>query len=72
VSSNHASRGRHHLRQEGKIHKVSGGGVEANEDPKEAAQREVQEGTGALVAIRDYGCVATTEEYRNDLHQLSH
>jgi 8-oxo-dGTP diphosphatase len=33
----------------------------------------MQEETGGIVKIRsNLGCVATTEEYRNDLHQMSY
>jgi 8-oxo-dGTP diphosphatase len=54
-------------------YKLPGGGVELDEDHMEAAAREVQEETGAVVTMRkDDGCIATTEEFRNDLHQISY
>ncbi|CAG9949157.1 unnamed protein product [Clonostachys rosea f. rosea IK726] len=32
----------------------------------------MKEETGALIKIRPIGCITTTEEYRNDLHQISY
>ncbi|KAI1365783.1 NUDIX hydrolase domain-like protein [Xylaria arbuscula] len=59
--------------QKGSYYKLPGGGVEAAEDHAVAAAREVQEETGAVVAVRTGdGCVASTEEFRTDLHQISY
>ncbi|KFY90848.1 hypothetical protein V500_04918 [Pseudogymnoascus sp. VKM F-4518 (FW-2643)] len=53
-------------------YKLPGGGIDPNEQHEMAAMREMQEETGGLIKIRkNLGCVATTEEYRNDLHQMS-
>ncbi|PTB37563.1 hypothetical protein M441DRAFT_60751 [Trichoderma asperellum CBS 433.97] len=52
--------------------KLPGGGIEINEDHHNAAQREVEEETGAVVSLRGTGCIATTEEFRSDLHQISY
>ncbi|KAI0203107.1 NUDIX hydrolase domain-like protein [Astrocystis sublimbata] len=57
--------------QKGSYYKLPGGGVEAAEDYTIAAAREVQEETGAVVAVRD-GYIASTEEFRSDLHQISY
>ncbi len=54
----------------GNYYKLPGGGIEADEDHAEAAEREVAEETGCRVAVQGVG-VATAEEYRNDLHQTS-
>ncbi|KAK3935960.1 hypothetical protein QBC46DRAFT_367238 [Diplogelasinospora grovesii] len=46
-----------------------------DEDHHTAAQREMQEETGALIKLLrsgDGSCIATTEEYRHDLHQISY
>ncbi|KFZ18000.1 hypothetical protein V502_04327 [Pseudogymnoascus sp. VKM F-4520 (FW-2644)] len=52
-------------------YKLPGGGIDPNEQHEMAAMREMQE-TGGLIKIRkNLGCVATTEEYRNGLHQMS-
>jgi 8-oxo-dGTP diphosphatase len=59
--------------KKGNYYKLPGGGVEADEDHLEAAKREVQEETGAVVSLRnDVACFATTEEFRKDLHQISY
>ncbi|KAI1290976.1 NUDIX hydrolase domain-like protein [Xylaria venustula] len=59
--------------KKGNYYKLPGGGIEADEDHAEAAAREVQEETGAVVSIRkNDGCIANTEEFRNDLHQISY
>ncbi len=52
-------------------YKLPGGGIDPGEDHLVAVQREMQEETGALIRVRVGGCVATTEEFRNDLHQIS-
>jgi 8-oxo-dGTP diphosphatase len=52
-------------------YKLPGGGIEPGEEHGSAAQREMQEETGGLVKVRAGGCVAATEEFRNDLHQIS-
>ncbi|KAM0263405.1 hypothetical protein ACHAQJ_001261 [Trichoderma viride] len=51
---------------------LPGGDVEIDEDHLITAEREVKEETGAVVAMRNSGCIATTEEYHNDLHQISY
>ncbi|GAP92260.1 putative NUDIX domain-containing protein [Rosellinia necatrix] len=59
--------------KKGNYYKLPGGGIEKDEDHANAAAREVQEETGAVVKIRHSdGCVASTEEFRNDLHQTSY
>ncbi|UKZ77584.1 hypothetical protein TrVFT333_005308 [Trichoderma virens FT-333] len=69
--------------KEGSYFKLPGGGIDSNEDHQAAAAREVQEETGAIVSfvptdgdatinIPTAGCIATTEEFRNDLHQISY
>ncbi|UPK96922.1 hypothetical protein LCI18_007857 [Fusarium solani-melongenae] len=55
----------------GNYYKLPGGGVKTGEDHLRAAEREVAEETGCSVSIQE-GCVATTEEYRNYLHQISY
>ncbi|OBT74541.1 hypothetical protein VF21_07536 [Pseudogymnoascus sp. 05NY08] len=56
-----------------RYYKLPGGGIDPGEQHEMAALREMQEETGGIVKIRsDLGCVATTEEYRNDLHQMSY
>ncbi|EFQ30438.1 NUDIX domain-containing protein [Colletotrichum graminicola M1.001] len=52
-------------------YKLPGGGVEAGEDHLKAAEREVAEETGCNVLIQG-ACMAKTEEYRRDLHQMSY
>lgn len=52
-------------------YKLPGGGIDPGEDQRVAAHREMLEETGASIKIRDHGCIATTEEFRNDLHQIS-
>ena len=53
-------------------YKLPGGGIDPEEDYAVAAQREMQEETGGLIKLRTQQCIATTEEYRNDLHQTSY
>ena len=62
-------------------HKLPGGEVEADEDHSFAAMREAEEEIGCKIKILglDQGkgiehenCLATTEEWRNDLHQISY
>jgi 8-oxo-dGTP diphosphatase len=55
----------------GNYYKLPGGGIEANEDHGLAAEREALEETGCRVRIRGQ-CLASVEEYRNDLHQISY
>lgn len=56
-----------------RYYKLPGGGIHPGELYEAAAIREMQEETGALIKIRsNLGCVATAEEYRNDLHQMSY
>ena len=57
--------------EEGNYYKLPGGGIEPGEDHNLAATREAKEETGCAVAVEE-GCIATTEEWRNDLHQISH
>lgn len=52
-------------------YKLPGGGVENGEDHQIAAEREVLEETGCQVLVKP-GCFAMTEEFRNDLHQVSY
>ena len=56
--------------KKGNYYKLPGGGVEANEDHKLAGQREALEETGCKVSVGDM--LGTTEEWRNDLHQMSY
>jgi ADP-ribose pyrophosphatase YjhB (NUDIX family) len=58
--------------KKGNYYKLPGGGIEKDEDHGKAAEREVQEETGAVVSMRNNGCIATTEEFRKDLHQISY
>ncbi|KAK3294257.1 NUDIX domain-containing protein [Chaetomium fimeti] len=52
-------------------YKLPGGGVDEGEDYQKAAEREVLEETGFHVSVEgEY--FATTEEFRNDLHQISY
>jgi ADP-ribose pyrophosphatase YjhB (NUDIX family) len=53
-------------------YKLPGGGIDPDEDHEVAAQREMREETGSLIKLRDNSYIATTEEYRNDLHQISY
>lgn len=56
---------------DGNYYKLPGGGIEPGEDHSFTGAREVKEETGCVVAVED-GCIATTEEWRDDLHQISH
>ena len=70
------------IRDDGKIaifnksnkneYKLPGGGIEGNEEPKEAFKREVLEETGCVVEILEE--LGTTEEYKlqNNLKQISY
>lgn len=53
-------------------YKLPGGGIYPDENHEAAAQREMQEETGGVIKLRDTRCIATTEEYRHDLHQMSY
>ena len=70
------------IREDGKIaifnkqnkneYKLPGGGIENNEDPKDAFKREVLEETGCIVEIIDE--LGTTEEYKgkDNFKQISY
>lgn len=51
--------------------KLPGGGIEGNEEHRQAAEREALEETGCRVEVHGE-CVGICEEWRNDLHQLSY
>ncbi|KAE8440338.1 hypothetical protein EG329_008563 [Mollisiaceae sp. DMI_Dod_QoI] len=55
----------------GNYFKLPGGGVEADEDHTVAIAREIFEETGCKAAIDIDKCFAKSEEWRNDLHQIS-
>jgi 8-oxo-dGTP diphosphatase len=55
----------------GSYYKLPGGGIEAGEDHCVAGEREVKEETGCRVTM-EAQCIATVEEWRNDLHQISY
>lgn len=57
--------------KKGNYYKLPGGGVEEGEDHRIAAEREAMEETGCKVTL-DTDCFAVTEEWRNDLHQISY
>jgi len=57
--------------QKENYYKLPGGGIETDEDHRVAGEREAMEETGCKVDI-DARCMATTEEWRNDLHQISY
>ena len=57
--------------QRDNYYKLPGGGIEADEDHHLAGKREAMEETGCNVRV-DESCLATTEEWRNDLHQISY
>ncbi|KAK4209550.1 NUDIX hydrolase domain-like protein [Rhypophila decipiens] len=55
-------------------YKLPGGGIDPGEDHITAVEREMLEETGASIRVRgpsQGGCIATTEEYRGTLHQMS-
>ena len=52
-------------------YKLPGGGVDEGEDYRKAAEREVLEETGFHVSVEGEH-FATTEDFRNDLHQFSY
>ena len=67
--------------QKGSYYKLLGGGIEADEDHSVAAFREAEEETGCKIKIlglehgkeNELECFfATTEEWRDDLHQISY
>lgn len=58
--------------EKGNYYKLPGGRIEKDEDHHNAAQREVEEETGAAVSLCGSSCIATVEEFRNDLHQISY
>jgi 8-oxo-dGTP pyrophosphatase MutT (NUDIX family) len=55
----------------GNFFKLSSDGVEADKDHALALAREVLEETGCKVFMDDAKCFAKSEEWRNDLHQIS-
>lgn len=57
--------------KKGNYYKLPGGGVEKGEDHRLAGEREAMEETGCKVTL-DKNCFAVTEEWRNDLHQISY
>ncbi|ORY09812.1 NUDIX hydrolase domain-like protein [Clohesyomyces aquaticus] len=57
----------------GNYFKLPGGGVEADEDHQLAIAREILEETGCTISLEDKGAYfAKSEEWRNDLHQISY
>ena len=57
--------------KKGNYYKLPGGGIEKGEDHHITGEREAKEETGCKVILdRDY--FAVTEEWRNDLHQISY
>ena len=52
-------------------YKLPGGGIEVDEDHRVAGGREAMEETGCKVEING-SCMATTQEWRNDLRQISY
>jgi ADP-ribose pyrophosphatase YjhB (NUDIX family) len=55
----------------GNYYKLPGGGIETDEDHSVAAKREILEETGCEVLIEHTTSFARSEEWRNDLHQIS-
>jgi 8-oxo-dGTP diphosphatase len=60
-----------HIRK-GDHYKLPGGGVKGGEDYELAVAREVLEETGCRVVLDNASGFAKTEEWRNDMHQISH
>ncbi|KUJ24632.1 uncharacterized protein LY89DRAFT_26119 [Mollisia scopiformis] len=58
--------------KKGNYYKLPGGGIEPNEDHSIAVAREILEETGCMISMDIGTCLATCEEYRNDLHQISY
>jgi 8-oxo-dGTP diphosphatase len=56
--------------KKGRYYKLPGGGIEHDEDHALAGEREALEETGCKVAAGEY--LDATEEWRNDLHQISY
>ncbi|KAJ5109283.1 hypothetical protein N7456_005958 [Penicillium angulare] len=50
---------------------LPGGGIETDEDHSVAIKREVLEETGCQVSVDNTAFFAQSEEWRNDLHQIS-
>jgi len=57
--------------EKGNYFKLPGGGVEDSEHHLLAVEREAMEETGCKVRVRK-DCIAVSEEWRNELHQLSY
>ncbi|TVY52439.1 hypothetical protein LSUE1_G010363, partial [Lachnellula suecica] len=57
--------------QRDSYYKLPGGGIEVDENHHLAGEREAMEETGCKVQVHG-SCMATTEEWRNDLHQISY
>lgn len=57
--------------KKGNYYKLPGGGVEKGEDHRLAGEREAMEETACKV-ILDKNYFAVTEEWRNELHQISY
>lgn len=53
-------------------YKLPGGGTDPDEEHETAVHREMKEEMGGLIKLREAGCIAITEEYRNDLRQMSY
>jgi len=51
--------------------KLPGGGIEADEDHELAVDRESLEETGCKISLDGMRLLATSEEWRDDLHQTS-
>ncbi|EPE33228.1 Nudix [Glarea lozoyensis ATCC 20868] len=56
--------------QKGNYYKLPGGGIEDDEDHALAGEREALEETGCKISVGNF--LGATEEWRNDLHQLSY
>jgi len=55
----------------GNYYKLPGGGIDDGEDHAVAVAREVMEETGCMVSMDSKEYFARSEEWRNDLHQIS-